>query len=180
MNEKKDNPKLSEATKVLFRAVKWRLSQNDCKNRGYILVNYPYGFEDAKHIFSKCYYFEVFDFFVKLINIFLGKLKRKKKKPIKNPQKNLETDENGTEKDPDDPLNTEELQKETDPPQENEEELKEDEEEEKEEEEGENAENHEEGEDADNPRKNEESFFPESVIFLKSNRKNKRNFLFLC
>ena len=56
LKEKSDNPKLTEATKVLFRAVKWRLSQNDCKNRGYILVNYPYGFEDAKHIFNKCIY----------------------------------------------------------------------------------------------------------------------------
>jgi len=56
LNERGDNAKLTETTKVLFRIVKWRLSQNDCKNRGYILVNYPYGYEDAKHIFNKCKY----------------------------------------------------------------------------------------------------------------------------
>lgn len=54
IGESLDDPKLTETTKVLFRAVKWRLSQNDCKNRGYILVNYPLGYEDAKHVFLKC------------------------------------------------------------------------------------------------------------------------------
>lgn len=28
---------LDETMKVFYRAVRWRLSQNDCKNRGYIL-----------------------------------------------------------------------------------------------------------------------------------------------
>lgn len=30
---------LSELSKLFFRCVKWRLSQNDCKNRGFILIN---------------------------------------------------------------------------------------------------------------------------------------------
>lgn len=28
---------LDETMKVFYRAVRWRISQNDCKNRGYIL-----------------------------------------------------------------------------------------------------------------------------------------------
>ena len=27
--------------KVFYRAIRWRLSQNDCKNRGFILQNFP-------------------------------------------------------------------------------------------------------------------------------------------
>lgn len=33
--------KLDETLKVLYRVVRWRLGQNDCLNRGYILDNYP-------------------------------------------------------------------------------------------------------------------------------------------
>ena len=60
LKSESDYANLTETTKVLFRAVKWRLSQNDCKNRGYILVNYPFGVEDAKHIFNKCNVFLLF------------------------------------------------------------------------------------------------------------------------
>lgn len=70
-----DYANLTEATKVLFRAVKWRLSQNDCKNRGYILVNYPYGVEDAKHIFNKCIFFNFGLNFLYSQNLTLQKLK---------------------------------------------------------------------------------------------------------
>lgn len=33
--------KLDEAMKVFYRAVRWRLNQNDCFNRGFILENFP-------------------------------------------------------------------------------------------------------------------------------------------
>lgn len=32
---------LDETMKVFYRAIRWRLTQNDCKNRGYILENFP-------------------------------------------------------------------------------------------------------------------------------------------
>ena len=37
--------------KVFYRAVRWRLSQNDCLNRGYILDGYPKKYEDAVQLF---------------------------------------------------------------------------------------------------------------------------------
>jgi adenylate kinase len=37
--------------KVVYRALKWRLSLNDCRNRGYILNLYPFHPEEAKWIF---------------------------------------------------------------------------------------------------------------------------------
>lgn len=33
--------KLDETLKVFYRAVRWRLAQNDCINRGFILENFP-------------------------------------------------------------------------------------------------------------------------------------------
>lgn len=42
---------IDETLKVLYRIIKWRLSQNDCMNRGYILDNYPLFTEEAEWIF---------------------------------------------------------------------------------------------------------------------------------
>ena len=59
---------LDETLKVFYRAIRWRLSQNDCLNRGFILDNFPSFSEELKYIFMK-----VSD----------KKLKRKqKKKPV--------------------------------------------------------------------------------------------------
>jgi adenylate kinase len=37
--------------KVFYRALKWRLSLNDCRNRGYILDCFPNNIEEIKWIF---------------------------------------------------------------------------------------------------------------------------------
>jgi adenylate kinase len=52
--------------KVLYRVIRWRLTQNDCKNRGFILENYPKFSSELGYIFNK---------------ISLKKFKRKKAKP---------------------------------------------------------------------------------------------------
>lgn len=39
--------------KVFYRAIRWRLSQNDCKNRGYILENFPKFSAELDFIFNK-------------------------------------------------------------------------------------------------------------------------------
>ncbi len=33
---------------LIYKCYKWRLSQNDCLNRGYILDGYPKRYQDAK------------------------------------------------------------------------------------------------------------------------------------
>lgn len=53
--------------KVFYRAIRWRLSQNDCRNRGYILENFPRFAPELDLVFNK---------------ISLKKLKRKKPKPL--------------------------------------------------------------------------------------------------
>ncbi len=40
--------------KVLYRVIKWRLNQNDCMNRGYILDNFPNFKEEAATAFFPC------------------------------------------------------------------------------------------------------------------------------
>jgi len=52
--------------KVLYRVIRWRLTQNDCKNRGFILENYPKFSPEISFIFNK---------------ISLKKFKRKHVKP---------------------------------------------------------------------------------------------------
>lgn len=52
--------------KVFYRVIRWRLTQNDCKNRGFILENYPKFSIELGYIFNK---------------ISLKKFKRKKAKP---------------------------------------------------------------------------------------------------
>lgn len=59
---------LDETLKVFYRAIRWRLSQNDCFNRGYILENFPRFTNELEYIFNK---------------INPNKLKRKKPKPKK-------------------------------------------------------------------------------------------------
>lgn len=36
---------------LVYKCFKWRLTQNDCLNRGYILDGYPRRYEDAKELF---------------------------------------------------------------------------------------------------------------------------------
>lgn len=36
---------------LVYKCYKWRLTQNDCLNRGYILDGFPRRYEDAKEIF---------------------------------------------------------------------------------------------------------------------------------
>jgi len=47
----KEQKVLDEQTKALFRKLKSRLCQNDCSNRGYILVNCPLFIYDAEIVF---------------------------------------------------------------------------------------------------------------------------------
>lgn len=65
LNEKKPRA-LDETLKVLYRVVRWRLTQNDCACRGYIFENYPHFEEEIKNVF---------------IPVSQSKLKRKVKKP---------------------------------------------------------------------------------------------------
>ena len=52
--ESKDEVKeLNEAMKVFIRAIRWRLSQTDCQNRGYILDNFPNFTAELEYIFNK-------------------------------------------------------------------------------------------------------------------------------
>lgn len=37
---------------LVYKCFKWRLTQNDCLNRGYILDGYPRRYEDAKELFT--------------------------------------------------------------------------------------------------------------------------------
>lgn len=37
---------------LVYKCYKWRLTQNDCLNRGYILDGYPRRYEDAKEVFT--------------------------------------------------------------------------------------------------------------------------------
>ena len=39
--------------KVFYRALRWRLGQNDCANRGYILHNFPTNLAELEYIFNK-------------------------------------------------------------------------------------------------------------------------------
>ena len=47
------NKELDETMKVFYRAIRWRLSQNDCKNRGFILENFPNFAPELNYIFNK-------------------------------------------------------------------------------------------------------------------------------
>lgn len=38
---------------VLFRLLKTRLNENDCRNRGYVLDGFPRSFKDCQHVFLK-------------------------------------------------------------------------------------------------------------------------------
>ena len=50
-NFSKEHPKDKIPTDLINEAVRWRLSQNDCQNRGYVLDGYPISFETAKGVF---------------------------------------------------------------------------------------------------------------------------------
>ena len=63
--------------KVFYRAVKWRLSLNDCRNRGYILDLFPFNQEEIKWIF-----FPIKPAKLKRIRPKKPKLKLKKKKDL--------------------------------------------------------------------------------------------------
>ena len=38
-------------SEMMSEAFRWRLSQNDCQNRGYILDGYPVSYQTAKEVF---------------------------------------------------------------------------------------------------------------------------------
>lgn len=38
-------------TEFLYKLLRERLNQNDCRNRGYILDGFPRSFEDCQHVF---------------------------------------------------------------------------------------------------------------------------------
>lgn len=42
-------PRLKD--EFLIRCFKWRLSQNDCLNRGYVLDGFPRSYKNARHLF---------------------------------------------------------------------------------------------------------------------------------
>ena len=49
---KEENPKENKIpSELLSEAVRWRLSQNDCQNRGYILDGYPSSYQTAKDVY---------------------------------------------------------------------------------------------------------------------------------
>ena len=52
LNKAEKRP-LDETMKVFYRAVRWRLLQNDCANRGFILFNFPHFKEEIENIFNK-------------------------------------------------------------------------------------------------------------------------------
>lgn len=63
---------LDETMKVFYRAIKWRMSQNDCSNRGFILYNFPRFQSELDLVFTK---------------VTAKKLKRiRPKKPVKAPE----------------------------------------------------------------------------------------------
>lgn len=39
--------------KVLYRVIRWRLLNNDCTNRGFILYNYPNFRGELENVFNK-------------------------------------------------------------------------------------------------------------------------------
>ncbi|CAD8042976.1 unnamed protein product [Paramecium primaurelia] len=132
---------LSEQLKIYYKVIKWRLSQNDCQNRGFILQNFPNFFEEADFIFYP--------------NKQKLKMKKKpKKKPVvleeenKQPQEPA-VDENG---DPIEQEQPEEQQQEEQQQEEVQEEEQQEEEQQEEEQEG-------------GPKP--EDFFPESYIVIK-------------
>lgn len=43
--------KLKISSELLSEAFRWRLSQNDCQNRGYVLDGYPNSYKTANEVF---------------------------------------------------------------------------------------------------------------------------------
>lgn len=50
-DENKGDKNARVSTQLLCEAFRWRLSQNDCQNRGYILDGFPYSYKDAESVF---------------------------------------------------------------------------------------------------------------------------------
>ena len=50
LKENKETP-LNETMKVFYRLVRWRLRQNDCRNRGFVLDDFPNHLEEVNYIF---------------------------------------------------------------------------------------------------------------------------------
>lgn len=48
---RKSNPKERFPDELMNEAVRWRLNQNDCQNRGYVLDGYPYSYDQASGVF---------------------------------------------------------------------------------------------------------------------------------
>jgi adenylate kinase len=53
INDRLEVKELDETMKVFIRVVRWRLTQNDCQNRGYILENFPNFTSELIYIFNK-------------------------------------------------------------------------------------------------------------------------------
>ena len=70
ISDRTEVKELNEAMKVFIRAVRWRLTQNDCQNRGYIIDNFPNFTAELNFIFNK---------------LSAKKLKRKKPKVVPPP-----------------------------------------------------------------------------------------------
>eukprot|EP00828_Plagiopyla_frontata_P042469 TRINITY_DN6340_c0_g1_i1.p1 TRINITY_DN6340_c0_g1~~TRINITY_DN6340_c0_g1_i1.p1 ORF type:complete len:335 (+),score=108.84 TRINITY_DN6340_c0_g1_i1:266-1270(+) len=173
---------INETSKVLIRVIKWRLSQNDCRNRGYILSNYPNLTNDTTFIFQT----------QQNLKRIRPKPKKKTKKELRLEmleQKRLEREErkqraaekkaakkkkkkdNEDDADDDDDEKDKEEEEDEEDEEEEEEEKQEEEEEEEEEEEQQEEQEQEEEEFVSKP----EEFFPESLIIIKRLQKKSGN-----
>ncbi|KAL4510745.1 hypothetical protein ABPG72_004899 [Tetrahymena utriculariae] len=176
--DSKQPRKLDETLKVLYRVIRWRLSQNDCFNRGYILDNYPLFGEEAGFIFYPQ---------KKKLDRVRPKPKKIKKakkqddednqaqeqqeqqkkvdeEKSQGDQENEDEEEGEGDEEQDENNNQQVLPKEEQPEAEEEEE---EEEEQPPEDEEQPPEEEEEEEDPDNPKPKVEPYHPESIIFIK-------------
>jgi adenylate kinase len=48
---KENGPKVRFPEEIMNEAVRWRLNQNDCQNRGYVLDGYPNSYQTAYGVF---------------------------------------------------------------------------------------------------------------------------------
>lgn len=48
---KKEHPGELFPVDIINEAVRWRLNQNDCQNRGYVLDGYPRSYSEANGVF---------------------------------------------------------------------------------------------------------------------------------
>lgn len=51
VNENRVDGKIKVDQELLSEAFRWRLSQNDCQNRGYVLDGYPISYDTSSQVF---------------------------------------------------------------------------------------------------------------------------------